>query len=614
MNRRMTFTVGVAGGGLVAAAFLQAAAAIADPTDPTGPSATGADAFNLGGYTFDPYTYADPVLETGETEGFAPVNQLASSPPLLQLGGGVPEGVAAAPQNFEVYSPSDGTDLGSIDTGVTVANLFGLTNTEFTVQNVNPTGDADASDLPATGSVYDVFNLGNGYANIYTAIPGTGDAGDTVTDTFVTPYGNYDLSSVFGNIDVAAPLQPGDAFTGLEGAATSAGGDDAFAIGNTTLDPFTDSGDSQAEGFAPVSSAAAVPPLLNFGGVTLNGDPTNAGNDLATQDFTVYNGTGSDATDVGTIQTGEDVTNLLGLTNTQLIVTDATPASDADASDLPATGTVFDAFNLGNGYENVYVATPGADGTVTDTLVTPFGNVDLSSLFSGIDAATPLDAGAAFTGLEAGDSAIGADAFTIGSTTFDPMTTDSSGAATEGFNPAYQMIGAPPLLNIGGDTPGLNLSGTFFPLPNDVQDFDVYSGSGASVTEVGSITTNVDVTDLLGLTNTEFTVTDATPTGDAEASDLPAVGSVYDVFNLGNGYENIYTAIPGSGDAGDTVTDTFVTPFGNIDLSSLFGDVDAAQLLMPGDAFTGLGVDAASDASTDVGTTAASDPLAFLGL
>ena len=32
-----------------------------------------------------------------------------------------------------MFDPTSGTDLGSIDTNETVASLFGLTNTEFTV-------------------------------------------------------------------------------------------------------------------------------------------------------------------------------------------------------------------------------------------------------------------------------------------------------------------------------------------------------------------------------------------------------------------------------------------------------------------------------------------------
>lgn len=54
------------GGGLLTAAFLQAAVAVAGPSDDVvAPSATGADAFTIGGYTFDPFNDA-----TG-AEGFS---------------------------------------------------------------------------------------------------------------------------------------------------------------------------------------------------------------------------------------------------------------------------------------------------------------------------------------------------------------------------------------------------------------------------------------------------------------------------------------------------------------------------------------------------------------
>jgi len=105
------------------------------------------------------------------------------------------------------------------------------------------------------------------------------------------------------------------------------------------------------------------------------------------------------------------------------------------------------------------------------------------------------------------------------------------------------------------------------------------------------------------LTNTEFTVASVTGT----SADLPAVGSVYDAFNLGNGIENVYTAIPGVSSAADTVTDTLVTPWGDLNLDSLFGGIDAASALDPGAAFT-AGLDAASAAATAI------DPLSFLGL
>ena len=86
-------------------------------------------------------------------------------------------------------------------------------------------------------------------------------------------------------------------------------------------------------------------------------------------------------------------------------------------------------------------------------------------------------------------------------------------------------------------------------------------------------------------------------------------------MNLGNGYENVYTDIPSTTGGADTITDTLVTPFGNLNLDSLVSGIDAAVPLDPGDAFTG-GLDVATAAATEAATAAASaiDPLAFLGL
>ena len=229
--------------------------------------------------------------------------------------------------------------------------------------------------------------------------------------------------------------------------------------------------------------------------------------------------------------------------------------------------------------------------------MTPFGNVNLDSLFGNMDAAAPLSPGDAFTGLETADISSAPDAFTIGGTTFDPTLT--AGGA-EGFTPVDQLIGVPPLLEIGGGTPVL-FGSTLGLAP---QDFTIYDGTGASATEAGNITTYEDVTNLLGLTNTEFTVETVTPAADTSAtSDLPTVGSVYDAFNLGDGIENVYTAIPGAAGAADTVTDTLVTPWGDLNLDSLVAGIDAASALDPGAAF-----DAATSAASAI------DPLAFLGL
>jgi hypothetical protein len=112
------------------------------------------------------------------------------------------------------------------------------------------------------------------------------------------------------------------------------------------------------------------------------------------------------------------------------------------------------------------------------------------------------------------------------------------------------------------------------------------------------------------MTNTEFTVHSVTGT----SADLPTVGSVYDAFNFGDGITNVYTAVPGVDGGADTVTDELVTPWGNINLDSLFGSFDAVAPLNPGDAFN-AGLDAATSAASEAASSAASaiDPLSFLG-
>jgi hypothetical protein len=96
---------------------------------------------------------------------------------------------------------------------------------------------------------------------------------------------------------------------------------------------------------------------------------------------------------------------------------------------------------------------------------------------------------------------------------------------------------------------------------------------------------------------------------------FPTDGSVYDIANFGNGFENVYSdvaaapaqfanattdALSGTGTAATgTITDTFVTPFGNIDLTSL---VDGFSTLVHGGDFL-TAIDPSSLGSiTDLGS------------
>lgn len=179
----------------------------------------------------------------------------------------------------------------------------------------------------------------------------------------------------------------------------------------------------------------------------------------------------------------------------------------------------------------------------------------------------------------------GSEGFTIGQDTFTPVQADGS----EGFTPLTPLFSAPPFFQVGeGD-----------------QSFDVSSGTGSGATDLGNVTASENVTNLFGgVHNTEFTITDVDPASGATAADLPAVGTVYDVANFGNGFENIYTDIPGTDGAANTITDTLITPFGDFNIPT---DFDAAALLDPGDAFSGLsalGADAAGGAADAAGGAA----------
>jgi hypothetical protein len=380
MNRRLILAGLAAAGGLMTTAFVQVAVAAADSAGP--------DAFTIGTYTFDPLT-------GGDAEGFAPVDNLTGAPPLLELGGATPQGALELdPQSFEVFN-SSGADLGNIGTGETVTNLLGVVNSTFTVDDVSPIGSATDADLPPVGSMYDAFNFGLGFENVYTDIPGTAGGADTVTDTLATPFGNVNLDSLFSSINAAAPLNPGAAFTGLLESGDSGIGPDAFTIGITTFNPTLAAG---GEGFDPVTQIVGAPPLLELGGG-------------ATQDFNVFDVAG---TEVASIDTNEIVTKLLGSTDTQFTVTSVDPlAGEAGSSALPTVGSVYDVFNISPGLENIYTDIPGADGAVTDTLVTPLGVIDLDALVSSIESIAPLDPGDAFTA--------GLDAASAAATSVDPL-------------------------------------------------------------------------------------------------------------------------------------------------------------------------------------------------
>ena len=212
-TRRITLALGAAAGGLLAAAYLPMAVANADISDVSAPITPSPDVF---GFEAIPGSPEDVLTVSG-------------LPPLDQQVEGY--------QTFDYFSPANATDpIGTVNTDVsTLTTPFGFDNTEYLV-----TGASDASKaqelvasptdgLPTTGSVYDIANFGDGFSNDYSdvvalparmadgttdALSGTGTAATgTITDTFVTPFGNVDLTPLVDSFSTF--VHPADSFLTL---------------------------------------------------------------------------------------------------------------------------------------------------------------------------------------------------------------------------------------------------------------------------------------------------------------------------------------------------------------------------------------------------------------
>jgi hypothetical protein len=197
MNTRRTATViGAAAGGLLAAAFLQTAVAFATE-DPTG-TEPGTDAG---------FTWVGENAPDYEATGF-------SAPPLFQQYEGEDAVIRLWPANF--FNPdgslTDDFDadgyLGTITGDQTYTTLFGISDMGYVVNDASGFDPSDLPDdfnAPTEGSVYNVLDFGSGFENVYSYVApeaGSDDSG-VVTDTFVTPFGNFDLTPFFDAVDPA---------------------------------------------------------------------------------------------------------------------------------------------------------------------------------------------------------------------------------------------------------------------------------------------------------------------------------------------------------------------------------------------------------------------------
>ncbi len=510
-RRRVTPTRGVAAGGLLAVAFFPMACI---------GSAFADDASDAG--VFDPLFQDFFGFQTVASEPVT-VYSVSGEPPIFQ----------SIHQTEFFDTGSAGTlpaGLFQVDNEV-ITSAFGPASAELLV-----TSSAEGTSAPPVGSVYDVIDIAKGFENVYADIaPTTPGGADTLSDTLVTPFGDIPLmTSLHAYLDPTESFflyQPTDPSTDAADPSTVSSVNDI-----TNASAFFNQYFENVFGFeqdtsqpTTVTDIAAIPPLYQ----------------------SVHQTEFFDTTSTGTLPAGwfEAQDNVLTRTTgprfSELLVTNSEQGTSA-----PPVGSVYEINNMGSGFENIYAdiapTTPGGTDTLSDTLVTPFGDIPLmTDLHSYFDSAYSFYQ-------------------------YDPLATVSPDNAAS-FDPTQPFAFFGFEHDASEPTTVTGVSGI---LPSvDSVHLNEFFNSGTSGTFQAD--SNV-VTNAMGLTNAEILVTSSD-----DATSAPPVGSVYDVINIGSGFENFYSDIAPTTPGGtDMLSDTLVTPFGDIPLM-----VDFHSLLNPADLF-----------------------------
>jgi hypothetical protein len=305
---RLTRALGAAAGGLLGAAFLPAAAAFADD------------------YAIVP----DP----NSTEVVTGYYGLYTALPAL-------DGSALGYQTFDVDDTTLGTVVGSFDADeATTSGVFfrGTSEEILVTSDVSGTTGTAAGDVPPVGSVLDTFMFGDtGFGDVYSALTSPTSGVDTISDTFVTPFGDFTTPLAF----------------------------DAAAIPVSYLATLV----TQDYGFVPVSGD-------DIGAIS--GIPPFAVAEPGPQEFATADGT----FDADTVKTWD----FAGNATEAILVTSTSGTTGTAAGDVPPVGSVFNIVTFdAPGYQFVYSdlapTTPGGADTVTETLVTPSGDYTFPATF-----------------------------------------------------------------------------------------------------------------------------------------------------------------------------------------------------------------------------------------
>jgi hypothetical protein len=284
-------------------------------------------------------------------------------------------------------------------------------------------------------------------------------------------------------------------------------------FGNFSLPNAFDAADITAAdaGGVPIRIGYDMDPLGSPAVTAVTGVPPVFVADQGSQNFDVVN---DDGTVTGSFAAYVTPTaDTFGIHTEAALVTNDLGDSNVGtvAGDTPAVGSIFNTTELG-GIENAYadlVGNPGGTDVYIDTLVTPFGDYELPVTFDAVKAETT-----SVMNLPDGQQ-------------FDPIG-----------NLAYTGVNGLPPADVA-------VQGT--------QGFEI-DGSAAD-------TFTADVSNTLD----EFGDSSETILITSSSDPAVPVGSAYEVATIGDtGFENVYTEIVSASGGADVITDTFVTPFGDV--------------------------------------------------
>jgi hypothetical protein len=353
-----------------------------------------------------------------------------------------------------------------------------------------------AGDVPPVGSVFDTYTSSEiGVDNVYSDLASTTPGADVISDTSVTPFGDSAISTGF---DAVAHEQP-------------------------TAIPL-------ADGYSIVPAPGSTDEFTAIGGVPPY--------DIAVQGYEPFDVVNATGTVVGTFDADVTTTSdgVANYSEALLVTKDVTGTPGTAAGDVPAVGSVFNAFTPGaSGYEGVYSDLTGTTPVISDYFATPFGDFTVPETFNAAAAeqatAVPL-----------------ADGYQI-----VPVATE--------------------------DLTGIN---GLPPLDAAIQGYQLFDVENATGTEVGTF--DADVTTTSGTpgygasTESLLVTSDVSGTPGTGAGDDPPIGSVIETTTYGSsGFENVYSDLASATPGGDVISDTVVTPFGEFTIPS---SLDAAAGLV----------------------------------